>query len=145
MDVLSSPLNAHCPVAHALEVLGQKWTFLILREAMQGRTRFADFRSIGVPSEVLTTRLSALVEANILTKRDYQDVGKRTRAEYVLTDVGRDAAVILGALGAWGLQHCEGTRPQPKWVDGETGSAATVGFIVDGEPIDARRVELVSV
>ncbi len=141
MDMLSVPLNADCPVAHALDVLGQKWTILILREALQGRTRFADFKAVGAPSDVLASRLAALVDAGVFVKRPYRAEGERTRDEYLLTEAGKDAAVILGALGAWGVKHC-GTVSGLRWADEETGRNATVAFTVGGERIDPARVRL---
>jgi DNA-binding HxlR family transcriptional regulator len=116
MDI---PANSRCSVARCLEVIGQKWTLLIVREAMRGRTRFAEFQQIGVPTSQLTDRLEALVEAGILAKRPYQEPGARTRVEYVLTPVGRDLTPVMAALTAWGDEHRPtGFGPSTVYVDG---------------------------
>src|SRR3954454_13011448 len=90
MDVMETP----CSIARTLEVLGERWTFLVVREALAGTTRFADFRAtLGVAPDVLTTRLNTLVEAGVLERRPYQDDGRRTRQEYVVTRAGDDLRV----------------------------------------------------
>lgn len=142
MNLLELPINATCPVANALDVLGQKWTILILREAFRGSTRFADFRRIGIPSEVLAGRLADLVEHRILERRPYQDEGARTRDEYVLTEAGHDAALVIAALGRWGLKHCEGTRSGFEYVDRQTGEPAVAGFVVGDRRIATKDVQV---
>jgi DNA-binding HxlR family transcriptional regulator len=107
MEVMETP----CSIARTLEVLGERWTFLVVREALAGTTRFADFRAtLGIAPDVLTTRLNTLVEAGVLERRPYQDDGKRTRQEYLVTPAGDDLRVILGALQQWGDTH----RPYSK-------------------------------
>ena len=70
--------NARCSVARSLDVLGEKWTLLVVREAFFGVTRFADFRArLGVAPDVLTARLETLVEGGVLARRPYQDEGQR--------------------------------------------------------------------
>ncbi|GAA0932349.1 helix-turn-helix domain-containing protein [Pseudonocardia zijingensis] len=95
-----------CSIARSLEVLGERWTFLVLREAVSGTTRFADFRAtLGVASDVLSDRLATLVDAGVLEKRPYREPGSRARDGYHLTDAGRELAVVLGALQQWGDAH----------------------------------------
>jgi DNA-binding HxlR family transcriptional regulator len=102
MEVMETP----CSIARTLEVLGERWTFLVVREALSGTTRFADFRAtLGVAPDILTNRLNTLVEAGVLARRPYQEDGKRTRQEYVVTPAGNDLRVILGALQQWGDEH----------------------------------------
>jgi len=127
MDPLSFPVNAACPIAHALDVLGEKWTLLILREALAGKTRFAEFREIGLPREVLSQRLVRLQEHGILVKRPYKQAGARVRDEYVLTDRGRTVTVVLAALYAFGRRH----RPDlplrtAEFADRVSGNALTL-------------------
>lgn len=106
MEVMETP----CSIARTLEVLGERWTFLVVREALSGTTRFADFRAtLGVAPDVLTTRLTTLVEAGVLERRPYQEEGRRTRQEYHVTPAGQDLRVVLGALQQWGDNH----RPYP--------------------------------
>ena len=105
MDAMDLPANKYCPIARSLGILGQKWNLLLLREAFLGSTRYAEFAKIGIPTDILATRLAALVEAGLLERRPYQAEGSRTRDEYVLTDAGRDTLPILGAISAWGNEH----------------------------------------
>ncbi|HEX3828837.1 MAG TPA: helix-turn-helix domain-containing protein [Sporichthyaceae bacterium] len=105
-------LDSTCAISRSLAVLGERWTMLILREALAGTTRFADFRDdLGVASDILTDRLVTLVEYGALTKEPYQEVGARTRYEYRLTPAGRELQVVLGALQQWGDEHLA-------WPDG---------------------------
>ncbi|GIH23283.1 HxlR family transcriptional regulator [Acrocarpospora phusangensis] len=105
MDPLSLPANQSCPIARSLAVLGQKWNLLLLREAFFGRTKYAEFQRIGVPSGTLGARLDALVDAGLLERRAYQEKGERTRDEYVLAEAGRDVMPVLAALIQWGETH----------------------------------------
>jgi DNA-binding HxlR family transcriptional regulator len=103
-----------CPIGRASELLGDRWTLLILREATLGVTRFDKFRErLGVADNILSTRLRRLVEADVLVKVPYHD-GRRTRDEYRLTQAGADLAPALRALGEWADKHTArpaGTRP----------------------------------
>ncbi|MFL6124552.1 winged helix-turn-helix transcriptional regulator [Actinophytocola sp.] len=99
-------METPCSIARTLEVLGERWTFLVVREALAGTTRFADFRAtLGVAPDILTSRLNTLVEAGVLERRPYQEEGRRTRHEYHLTAAGGDLRVVLGALQQWGDEH----------------------------------------
>ncbi len=92
-----------CPIARALEVVGDWWTLLVVREALAGTTRFEDFRSeLGIARNILSTRLEALVEHGVLERRRYAE--HPPRDEYVLTDKGRDLWRVVGALATWGLR-----------------------------------------
>jgi DNA-binding HxlR family transcriptional regulator len=87
-------------------VLGERWTFLILRDALAGSTRFAQFReSLGVAADVLTDRLSTLVEYGVMVRVPYQEPGSRARFAYELTPAGRELLVVIGALQQWGDEH----------------------------------------
>jgi DNA-binding HxlR family transcriptional regulator len=96
-----------CSIARTLEVVGDKWTLLILREAALGDvTRFADFRDrLAIATDVLSNRLAALVEAGVLEKRPYREPGVRTRFSYHLTPAGVQLRLILAALQQWGDEH----------------------------------------
>jgi DNA-binding HxlR family transcriptional regulator len=122
-----------CSIARSLEVLGERWTFLILREALGGTTRFADFRSkLGVAPDVLSNRLATLVDAGILEKQPYREPGARVRDSYHLTPAGRDLQVVLGALQQWGDEHRPyelGPTVVRRTVDGDR--PVHVGFIDD--------------
>ncbi|HWD02584.1 MAG TPA: helix-turn-helix domain-containing protein [Amycolatopsis sp.] len=99
-----------CPIARAVDVLGEPWTLLILRNAMTGTARFDDFRTeLGIADNVLSARLAKLTETGLLARVPYRD-GGRTRHEYRLTRAGADAVPVLLTLAAWGDEH---TRPEP--------------------------------
>ncbi|MEU6572448.1 helix-turn-helix domain-containing protein [Streptomyces sp. NPDC046805] len=92
-----------CSVQRTLEVVGEKWTFLILRDAANGVRRFDDFRRhIGLSEAVLSDRLRKLTAAGILTTVPYREPGSRSRKEYRLTRKGWDLWPVLIALRQWG-------------------------------------------
>jgi len=93
-----------CSLARALEVIGERWTLLIVRDAFYGVRRFSDFQAhLDVPKAVLSDRLSGLVEDDILERRP--DPGHAGRHLYELTAAGRDLWPVLHALLAWGGRH----------------------------------------
>jgi DNA-binding HxlR family transcriptional regulator len=99
-----------CSVARTLEVVGERWSLLVLREVFLGVRRFDAIRAAtGASRAVLADRLRALVDADVLTRRDYRDEGARTRREYRLTEAGRELRPALIALMQWGDKH----RPPP--------------------------------
>jgi DNA-binding HxlR family transcriptional regulator len=142
MKAMSLPANSRCSIARSLEVLGQRWSLLIVREAMWGRSRFAEFRSIGVPSDVLATRLVELVDAGVLERRPYREPGERTRDEYVLTPAGRDLVPVLAALVAWGDAHRPtDDTPTAVYTDTGTGRDVRLAFVDDaGATVPTERV-----
>ena len=95
-----------CSVARTLEVVGERWTMLVLREAFYGVRRFNDFQQLlGAPRNVLTARLQTLVDAGVLRREPYREEGARERHEYRLTEAGRDLMPALVALMQWGDRH----------------------------------------
>jgi DNA-binding HxlR family transcriptional regulator len=93
-----------CSAARALEVIGERWTLLIVRDAFLGVRRFDEFqRSLGVARNVLQARLERLVEAGILERVRYQE--RPERFEYKLTPKGLDLWPVLVSLLAWGDRH----------------------------------------
>jgi DNA-binding HxlR family transcriptional regulator len=96
-----------CSIERCLLVLSDRWSFLIMREALMADIeRFADFQArLGIAPNVLTARLESLVDAGVMTKRSYQEPGKRRRQSYHLTAAGRDLVVPLVALQQWGDEH----------------------------------------
>jgi DNA-binding HxlR family transcriptional regulator len=100
-----------CPVGRAIDVLGERWTLLILRNATMGVTRFDDFRAgLGIADNILSNRLARLVDAGLLVRMPYRD-RRRTRHEYRLTTAGADVLGVLHALAGWGQEHTEPSRP----------------------------------
>lgn len=96
-----------CSIARSLEIVGDRWTMLVLREAaLQGVTRFADFRDrLGIAPDVLTLRLATLVEGGVMEKRPYREPGARTRFSYHLTPAGEQLRLVLAALQQWGDEN----------------------------------------
>lgn len=96
--------RAECPAACALEIVGEWWSILILRDAFQGMTRFDEFqRSLDIAPNILTRRLAHLVSAGMLIRRRYSE--RPPRHEYLLTAKARDFFPVLVALYAWGNKH----------------------------------------
>jgi DNA-binding HxlR family transcriptional regulator len=97
-----------CSIAKALEVVGERWSLLIVRDVMNGNRRFGELqRGLGVARNVLAARLQRLVEEDILERRPYQESPERY--EYFLTEKGLDLWPALVALLAWGDRH----SPEP--------------------------------
>jgi DNA-binding HxlR family transcriptional regulator len=123
--------DTRCSISRSLEVLGERWTLLIVREAFWGRTRFSQFReSLGVAPDVLTDRLGTLVDYGVMERRPYREEGGREREEYVLTDAGEELRYVLGALNTWGDRH----RPSPSgsamsWLEASTGEPVELRFV----------------
>lgn len=126
-----SDASFRCSIANSLDVLGQKWSLLIVREAFWGRTKFSEFRErLGVAPDVLTDRLARLVEAGVLERRTYREDGARERAEYVLTQAGSALRPVLAALTAWGDEHRPTEfGPAARYVDGDSGEAVRLAFV----------------
>jgi DNA-binding HxlR family transcriptional regulator len=96
----------NCSIERTLDIVGEKWTFLVLREAFSGVRRFADMQATtGAPRQVLSARLARLVDEGLLRKEPYREPGQRQRDEYRLTEKGRDLYPILVALMHWGDKH----------------------------------------
>lgn len=109
-----------CPVALALEHVGEWWSLLILRDALQGSTRFEQFReSLGISPTILTRRLADLVASGLLEK--HRSGQESSRDEYRITDRARDVSPVLIALFAWGRKHVEGHKWGIDFVDRSTG------------------------
>ena len=109
MPLRSDWTSENCPIARSLEVLGDPWVVLVLRQSFSGVRRFEMFRDqLGVAENVLSKRLSTLVDAGLLRRVPYQD-RRRTRHEYVLTEAGADTFPIITALAQWGERY----RPHP--------------------------------
>ncbi len=126
-----------CPVGRTLERVGDTWSLMILRDALQGLTRFDEFeKSLGVAPNILAKRLAGLVQSGFLERRPYQE--RPVRHEYVPTARGRDFAPVLTALLAFGNRHFADEGIAGQLVDLATGRAAEpiVVDAVSGRPID---------
>jgi DNA-binding HxlR family transcriptional regulator len=99
-----------CSIADALDVVGERWSLLVLRELGFGVHRFKDIQvNTGAPRETLALRLRKLEDAGVIERRRYCD--HPPRDEYVLTPAGRDLLPVLGALREWGERHVTSARP----------------------------------
>ena len=103
--------SLNCPVASTLDVIGDRWAILILRDLfLHESRRFQDFQDAlpGVSPNTLSARLKTLEEHGLVSRRLYED--RPPRAEYVLTDKGRTLGPVLKALWDWGQTHGRPTR-----------------------------------
>jgi DNA-binding HxlR family transcriptional regulator len=125
LDIYTRPMTAGydrdrsvCSISRSLDLLGEKWTLLIVREAWYGVGRFADFeRALGCARNLLADRLHMLVAEGVLTTEPYREPGSRTRQRYVLTAKGKELLPILVALREWGDRHLAGPEGPPVQLD----------------------------
>lgn len=114
-----------CSVAQSLEVVGEWWTPLILRDAFLGVRRFGDFQaSLGIARNILATRLDSLVEHGVLEKVPYQD--RPVRSDYLLTEKGRDLWLVIAALREWGDRWEAPSGPPVEIVHTACGEVTTI-------------------
>lgn len=93
-----------CPIARTLDVVGDRWTLLILRDMFMGSSKFGEFRErSSIPPKVLSARLKLLMEDGIIEREVYSE--HPLRAEYHLTERGRSLLPVVLAVGMWGLEH----------------------------------------
>ncbi|WAJ31846.1 helix-turn-helix domain-containing protein [Arthrobacter sp. FX8] len=105
MPLRSDWSQRSCSMARGLDILGDPWSILVLREVFFGNGRFDAMKSrLEVADSVLTKRLAGLVESGLLARKAYDD-GGRTRQEYVLTPKGEDALPVLNAVTMWAEKH----------------------------------------
>jgi DNA-binding HxlR family transcriptional regulator len=113
-----------CSIAQTLEIVGEWWTLLIVRDSLLGVTRFDDWqRRLGIARNVLSARLEQLVEHGILERRRYQE--HPPRDEYILTRKGRDLAPVLDALRTWWDRHAAPDGPPAVLVHDDCGEVTT--------------------
>lgn len=119
-----------CQIMRTLDIVGEKWSLLIVRDLLRGRSRFSEFRaSLGVPSDVLTARLATLVERGIVEKRPYREQGARERFSYHLTPAGEGLRMVLAALIQWGDEFDPAPRGvAARVVDADTRAPVSVGY-----------------
>jgi DNA-binding HxlR family transcriptional regulator len=133
----------HCSVAQCLEVVGEWWTLLIVRDAFHGVRRFEDFqRRLGIARNVLTARLQTLVSHGVLERRLYQQ--RPERYEYRLTDKGLELYPILVSLMQWGDKWTGmADAPPIELIHKRCGHRSVPRMVCDhcGEPVDAREMQ----
>ncbi|MGW1610013.1 winged helix-turn-helix transcriptional regulator [Streptomyces sp. NPDC002285] len=119
MSARTSFTNWPCSIARTLDVVGDAWTPLVLREAFYGCRRFDDFQAeLRIARNTLTDRLRRLVEAGLLERRLYES--EPPRHEYVLTEKGKDLFPVLAAMASWGDRWLAGPEGPPVTLHHET-------------------------
>jgi DNA-binding HxlR family transcriptional regulator len=135
----------HCSIARTLDLIGESWTLLIIRDVLQGARRFDDLQtSLGVATNTLTSRLKRLTDAGVLERRPYQD--NPPRFEYGLTQKGRSLSPILLSLTQWGDTYLAGPEGPPRLIVHEPcGHLAAVKVVCTqcGSGIKAQDVRMV--
>jgi DNA-binding HxlR family transcriptional regulator len=134
--------HMNCSLAQTLNVIGDRWTLLILRDAFFGIKRFSQFtKNLGIAKNILTARLNFLVEEGMMERKESSETA---HLEYVLTDAGRSLQPILLSMTHWGDVH----RPHPDgdrivFVERETGKPIRKMTVMsqDGKPLKFRDVK----
>ena len=132
-----------CPVAKTLDLVGDRWTLLLVRDLLGGTRRFQDLEASlpGIAPNILSDRLKLMEEHRLVRRRFYSD--HPPRAEYALTDKGRELGTVVGALAAWGSRHVyKGAR----LVHADSGKEVRLGYFradtgkrVPGSAVRVRR------
>ena len=132
-----------CTIAQSVNVQGDHWNLLIIRQACMGTRRFDDFQaSLGIGRNILTGRLQLLIDEGLLTRTEYQP--NPPRFEYRLTDKGRDVYPILAAMAAWGDEWLVGPEGSPLTLHHDScgnDMHAVVGCSECGQPLHVRAVK----
>jgi DNA-binding HxlR family transcriptional regulator len=119
-----------CSIAQCLDIIGDAWTLLIVRDAFAGTTRFDQFQHwLTIPRNTLTDRLEKLVSAGIMTKQARTE--HATRCDYVLTEQGRELWPILAAMRQWGDRYGKEGRPERRAVHASCGTPITTVTLCD--------------
>ena len=131
-----------CSIAAALEVVGEKWSLLVVRELFLGCRRFSEIAAnTGAPRDILTARLRRLEEVGVISRRLYSE--RPERYEYVLTDAGKDLRPVIWALRHWGDTHAKGTRAQSVWEHSCGATFVPRTHCAEcGEPVESRSLHL---
>jgi DNA-binding HxlR family transcriptional regulator len=114
-DCPTPDLRSSCPIAGALDLLGDRWTLLVLRDVLLlGKSRFQEFQESpeGISSNTLTERLERLERHGLLVREAYQE--RPVRHRYVVTPKGRDLLPLLREAALWGMRHVPGTMQVPE-------------------------------
>ena len=103
-------MRSPCPIANTLDIFGDKWTLLVIRDLFAGKCTYSEFQSSPehMPTNILANRLKRLVESGIVAKTPYQQ--NPVRYAYELTEAGRSLAPVLEAMIKWGNQNIAGTK-----------------------------------
>ena len=107
--------RSSCPAACALDLAGDKWTLLVVRDLLRGRHTFKELLAAdeGIPTNILADRLKKMAEAGLIEANPYQQ--RPVRYAYTLTKKGHDLEHVLAAAARWGKKHVKGTRVAPEF------------------------------
>lgn len=146
----SSPLSTRsadpsspCPIARALEIVGERWSLLILREAFMGQRRFNDFeRHLGIARNILSARLKHLVERGVLSREASRDDARQI--EYRLTPMGKALFPVLVSMAQWGTQWAPCDETALELRNAESGAMLSTlrAFDADGVELTPRNLRL---
>jgi len=122
---MAKQYNQSCPVAKTLEVIGDRWTLLVVRDLLRGTQRFQDLLGSlpGIAPNILSARLKLMEEHGLIRRTLYSD--HPPRAQYALTDRGRELGMVVGALAAWGGRH---VHRETQLVHAGCGHPVSVGY-----------------
>jgi len=122
---MAKQYHQSCPVAKTLEVIGDRWTLLVVRDLLRGTQRFQDLLGSlpGIAPNILSARLKLMDEHGLIRRTLYSD--HPPRAEYALTDRGRELGMVVGALAAWGGRH---VHRETQLVHAGCGHPVSVGY-----------------
>lgn len=122
---MAKQYHQSCPVAKTLEVIGDRWTLLVVRDLLRGSQRFQDLLGSlpGIAPNILSARLKLMEEHGLIRRTLYSD--HPPRAEYALTDRGRELGMVVGALAAWGGRH---VHRETQLVHAGCGHPVSVGY-----------------
>ena len=133
----------NCSIARSLELVGERWTLLIIRDAFLGLRRFDEFQSsLGVAPNVLSDRLTRLVEEGILERSAYSE--RPPRSEYRLTEKGRELAVPVLALMQWGDRHLSHKPPRVARRRSDRSAVRAVLVASGNELVNPTQIEVVT-
>lgn len=122
---MAKQYHQSCPVAKTLEVIGDRWTLLVVRDLLRATQRFQDLLGSlpGIAPNILSARLKLMEEHGLIRRTLYSD--HPPRAEYALTDRGRELGMVVGALAAWGGRH---VHRETQLVHAGCGHPVSVGY-----------------
>lgn len=136
---LSTPEARVCSIARTLEIVGEKWALLAVREVFLGNGRFDEMvRRTGAPRDTVAARLKTLVAGGILERRQYSE--HPARYEYRLTQAGRELYPVIMTLMNWGDRHLAGAEGPPRVFEHSCGHRLVPQLVCEacGEPVDPR-------
>jgi DNA-binding HxlR family transcriptional regulator len=107
--------RSSCPVACALDIAGDKWTLLVVRDLLRGRSTYGELAASdeGIPTNILADRLKKMEASGLVVATPYQ--AHPVRYRYALTGKGRGLGEVLAAIALWGRKHIPGTRIPPEF------------------------------